>query len=58
MSAARLFQILDTHTKKALPNRFFTNKLAAKLERQELNTAAGVLRFIVTPGPDHHNYKG
>ncbi len=54
---ARLFQIVDTTTKKPVPGRFFASKLAAKLERQQLNTDCGALRFVVSPGPDHHNYR-
>ncbi len=51
----RLYQITDT----AVPGAYFSDKGQAK--RQELNGDEGdgrKLRYIVSPGPDHHNYKG
>lgn len=54
----KLFTITDTAKPGATPDRFFTNKKDAKAERQRLNAENGTeLRFIVSPGPDHHNYR-
>lgn len=60
----RLYQITDTHAKgkdRAVPGFFFSDKNRAKAKRQELNgdeRDAHNLRYVVSPGPDHHNYKG
>lgn len=59
----RLYQITDTHAKgkdRAVPGFFFSDKNRAKGKRQELNGDEGDgrnLRYIVSPGPDHRNYK-
>ncbi len=54
----RLFQITDTSTKKPVPALFFSDKKSAKLHRSKLNEEAGeLLRYVVSPGPDHHNYR-
>ena len=54
----RLFQILDTSTRKPVPGLFFQDKPTAKHSRQQLNKEAGAtLRFIVSPGPDHRRYR-
>lgn len=59
MPAQRLFQITDTDIGTPIPNRFFSDKKLAKKVRSELNAEHGTtLRFVVSPGPDHHNYKG
>ena len=59
MSQLRLFQIIDTSTKKPVPDSYFANKQLAKAERRRLNGDEddGKLRFVVSPGPDHRNYK-
>lgn len=63
-SRKRLFQITDTHTGKAVDGLYFGDKSLAKRKRQELNgpttedSIAGPIRYVVSPGPDHHNYKG
>ena len=58
-----LYQITDTaasgkdHT---VPGAYFSDKRLAKAKRQELNgdeCNGRNLRYIVSPGPDHHNYK-
>jgi hypothetical protein len=60
----RLYQITDTHAKgkdRAVPGFFFSDKNRAKAKRQELNgdeRDVHNLRYVVSPGPDHHNYKG
>lgn len=58
--ALRLFQITDTSTgKPALEGRTFLSKSEAKQVRVELNKEhESETRFIVSPGPDHRNYKG
>lgn len=53
----RLFQITDTHTRKAVEGLFFSDKKAAKTKRIELN-GDGSLRYVVSPGPDHRRYHG
>lgn len=58
MPAQRLFQITDTHTGVPVPNTFFSDKKLAKKARSKLNEEHGTaLRFVVSPGPDHHNFK-
>lgn len=59
----RLYQITDLTTRKAVPDEFFSDKQKAKTRRRELNgdeteLAPNQFRFVVSPGPDHHNYKG
>jgi len=61
----RLYQITDTVTRKPVPGLFFADKMAAKRKRQELNKSSGIatevvgfLRFVVSPGPDHRNFRG
>lgn len=55
---ARLYQITDTVTKKPVEGLFFNNKPEAKTKRQELNgnPEQHPLRYVVSPGPDHHNH--
>ncbi len=59
----RLYQITDTAASgkdRAVPGAYFSNKKLAKAKRQELNGNGSDirnLRYIVSPGPDHHNYK-
>lgn len=56
----RLFAILDTHTGKVIPDLFFNDKQLAKAHRKKLNgdeSNPRNLRFVVTLGPDHKNYK-
>ena len=60
----RLYQITDTTAKgkdRAVPGLFFSDKAKAKAKRQELNgneRDTRDLRYVVSPGPDHHHYKG
>ena len=60
----RLYQITDTAASgkdRTVPGAYFSDKRLAKAKRQELNGNEGdgrKLRYIVSPGPDHHNYKG
>ena len=52
--ALRLYQITDT------PGAYFSDKKLAKAKRQELNgdeSDGRNLRYVVSPGPDHRNYK-
>ena len=59
----RLYQITDTAASgkdRAVPGAYFSDKGQAKAKRRELNGDEGNgrnLRYIVSPGPDHHNYK-
>jgi hypothetical protein len=56
----RLYQIIDTKTKKPVDDLYFNDKMAAKAARRELNggdeASMTTLRYIVSPGPDHHKY--
>ena len=60
----RLYQITDTAAtgkNRVVPGAYFSDKGQAKAKRQKLNGNEGDgrnLRYIVSPGPDHHNYKG
>jgi hypothetical protein len=60
----RLYQITDTVSKKPIEGLYFSNKRLAKAKRRELNgdnearTPSQSLRYVVSPGPDHHNYRG
>lgn len=57
MRKLQLYTITDTTTKKRL-DETFTDKRSAKIRRKELNDDAGqTLRYVVSPGPDHRNYK-
>ena len=59
----RLYQITDTAASgknRAVPDAYFSDKAKAKAERQRLNgdeSDARNLRYVVSPGPDHRNYK-
>ena len=63
-STLRLYQITDTAAQgkdRAVPGAYFSDKKLAKAKRQELNGNEGDgrnLRYIVSPGPDHYNYRG
>lgn len=54
----RLFQITDTATKTRVEDSgYFDSKPKAKIERARLNKEHETeLRFVVSPGPDHHKY--
>ena len=60
----RLYQITDTTSKKPIEGLYFPDKQLAKAKRRELNGAneamasSQSLRYVVSPGPDHHNYRG
>lgn len=55
----KLFIVTDTMHPAAKPTEFFSDKKAAKQRRRELNEQNGSeTRFVVSPGPDHHNFKG
>jgi hypothetical protein len=60
--ALRLFQIVDTSDCSRTPASeppYFSDKKVAKEARKRLNKEhESETRFIVSPGPDHHNYKG
>lgn len=59
----RLYQITDTAASgkdRAIPGAYFSDKKLAKAKRQELNgdeSDSRNLRYVVSPGPDHCNYK-
>lgn len=55
----QLFQITDTHTKKQHGTEFFDDKMKAKRARTALNEEYKTeVRFVVSPGPDHHKWSG
>ena len=60
----RLYQITDTAAQgkdRAAPGAYFSDKKLAKAKRQELNgdeSDGRNLRYVVSPGPDHRNYRG
>ena len=60
----RLYQITDTTSKKPVEGLYFSDKKMAKTKRRKLNgdnettTPSQPLRYVVSPGPDHHNYRG
>lgn len=62
-STLRLYQITDTAAQskdRAVPGVYFSDKKLAKAKRQELNgdeSDSRNLRYVVSPGPDRHNYK-
>lgn len=59
----RLYQITDTAATgkdRVVPGAYFSEKAKAKAKRQELNgdeSDSRNLRYVVSPGPDHRNYK-
>ena len=60
----RLYQITDTTSKKPVEGLYFSDKKLAKAKRRELNgtdeptKSPQSLRYVVSPGPDHRNYRG
>ena len=54
----RLFAIRDTQTNTVLPEPYFGSKDQAKKQRDLLNEDDRSKRYVVTPGPDHHGWKG
>jgi hypothetical protein len=64
MAHKRLFQITDRTTRTVVPGLYFADKPTAKQKRRELNDgdeskqSPNSLRYIVSPGPDHHHYAG
>ena len=50
----RLFALRNSSTGKLVPDLYFSDKPAAKKERDERNKTGG--NYVVTPGPDHHRY--
>ena len=62
-STLRLYKITDTAAQgkdRAVPGAYFSDKKLAKAKRQELNgneSDGRNLRYVVSPGPDHHNHK-
>jgi hypothetical protein len=55
----RLYQITDTQTGKPVPAQYYSDKMSAKAARRDLNgedSDTQILRFVVSPGPDHKNY--
>lgn len=57
----RLYQITDTAASgkdRVVPGAYFSDKKLAKAKRQELNGDCRNLRYVVSPGPDHRNFKG
>lgn len=51
----RLFALRDTATNKTIPELYFSDKQAAKTERDARNKQGG--NYVVTPGPDHRKTK-
>lgn len=52
----RLFALRNTASNKILDSVYFSDKQAAKKERDALNKEAGA-SYVVTPGPDHRKNK-
>lgn len=50
----RLFALRNSSTGKRVPDLYFSDKSAAKKERDERNKSGG--NYVVTPGPDHRRY--
>ena len=50
----RLFALRNSSTGKLVPDLYFSDKPAAKKERDERNKAGGT--YVVSPGPDHRRY--
>lgn len=59
----RLYQITDTASRRPIEGLYFADKMAAKAKRRELNGdsetlgSPNALRYVVSPGPDHRNYR-
>lgn len=54
----RLFQVVDTSTKKQFGSEFYPDKRLAKLARAKANADHNSeTRFVVSPGPDHYKFK-
>lgn len=57
MAILRLYQIIDSQTRKNACPDFFADKKLAKERRRSMNgPPPETLRYVVSPGPDHHNY--
>jgi hypothetical protein len=54
----KLFGIKDTRTNKFVPNMYGQRRDELKVHRDELNKVEGGTIYIISPGPDHHNFKG
>lgn len=54
----RLFVVKDSTTKRMYKDEFFDCKKKAKALRIQLNEELGRDQYIVSPGPDHHKFKG
>lgn len=52
----RLFALRDPASNKLDNSQYFPDKVAAKKERDRINTAQKT-NLVVTPGPDHRRYK-
>ncbi len=50
----RLFALRNLSTGKLVTDIYFSDKPAAKKERDERNKAGGA--YVVTPGPDHRRF--
>ena len=63
MAKLRLYQITDTLAKtkdRAVPGEYFSDQNVAKSRRRALNgneSNGQNLHYVVSPGPDHRNYK-
>ena len=57
----KLFQILDTSTRKVVPGAHFSDKEQAKRKRKELNprdeSGQEIMLHVVTYGPDHRKFR-
>ena len=64
MPKLSLYQIIDTAASgkdRSVPGALFSDKNKAKAARRVLNKVEDgkpeQLRYVVSPGPDHHNFK-
>ena len=53
----RLYQLIKISSGKPIKGLYFSNKVEAKTKRKELNKEACCTYCMVSPGPDHRNYR-
>ena len=53
-----LFGILNVKTGKVVDNKYYDNKMVAKQVRNDLRDQNPGTIYLLTPGPDHHKFRG